>query len=268
MVKQLYKILFVLLLFISTSTVFATPTKIIVRAKAKDAKFIGTSVGGAMVIIRNTTTGEILAKGITAGSTGNTKLIMRTPKERYQAMSDDRTAKFEATIDIAAPTFVTIQVMAPYNKKQARITAQTQVWLIPGKDIIGDGVVVEVPGFIIDVLAPQTHEFVSLAKNNNQVNIVANVVMMCGCTISKGGLWDGDKMEAKAIIKRNGQPYQTVTLKLGKKVNTFQGVLKTTEPGLYEVLVYVYDARTGNTGVDKVNVVVSKWEFFSPQFFS
>ncbi|OJJ17350.1 hypothetical protein BKI52_31715 [marine bacterium AO1-C] len=258
MVKQLHKILFALLLVSITMASFATPTKVVVRAKAKDAKFIGTSVGGAMVIIRNAVTGEILAKGVTTGSTGNTKLIMRTPVERYKPISDDRTAKFEATIDIAEPTFVTIQVMAPYNKKQATVAAQTQVWLIPGKDIIGDGVVVEIPGFIIDVLSPQTHAFVSLGKNNNQIDIKANVVMMCGCTISKGGLWDGEKMEAKAIVKRNGQPYQTVTLNIGKKVNTFEGALKTSEPGLYEILVYVYDARTGNTGVDKVNVVASK----------
>ena len=258
MSRQLNKILLVICFVGMGLAAFATPTKVVVRAKAKDAKFIGSSVGGAMVIIRNAVTGEILAKGITAGSTGNTKLIMRTAKERYQAISDDRTAKFEATIDIAEPTFVTIEVMAPFNKRQATVMAQTQVWLIPGKDIVGDGVVVEIPGFIVDVLAPQTHAFTSLSKNNNQIKITDNVVMVCGCTISKGGLWDGDKMEAKAIIKRNGQPYQTVTLKLGKKVNTFEGALKTSEPGLYEVLVYVYDARTGNTGVDKVNVVASK----------
>jgi hypothetical protein len=256
MIKQISTILsFFMLLSVAT---WATPTKVVVRAKAKDAKFIGSSVGGAMVIIRDASTNEILAKGMTTGSTGNTGLIMRQARQRYQSIADDRTAKFEATIDIKAPTFVTIQVMAPYNKKQATVTAQTQVWLIPGKDIAGEGIVVEIPGFIVDVLAPQTHAFTSLGKNNNQLKVTANVVMMCGCTISKGGLWDGDKMEAKALIKRNGEDYKTVTLKLGKKVNTFEGVLKTTETGLYEITVYVYDARTGNTGVDKVNVVVGK----------
>lgn len=258
MIKQLYKTLLLVVLVSVGLPLLATPTKVVVRAKAKDAKFIGSSVGGAMVIIREATTGEILAKGLTAGSTGNTGLIMRTARERYQSIADERTAKFEATIDISAPTFVTIEVMAPYNKKQATVQAQTQVWLIPGKDIAGEGIVLEIPGFIIDVLAPQTHAFSVLGKTNNQINIKANVVMMCGCTISKGGLWDGDKMEAKAIVKRNGQAFQTVTLKLGKQVNTFEGTLKTSESGLYEILVYVYDARTGNTGVDKVNLVVRK----------
>ncbi|WP_299464507.1 hypothetical protein [uncultured Microscilla sp.] len=258
MIKQVYKMLSLAVLLSLSVTTWATPTKVVVRAKAKDAKFIGSSVGGAMVIIRDAATNEILTKGITKGSTGNTNLIMRKAHERYQSIVDDRTAKFEATIDIKAPTFITIQVMAPYNKKQATVTAQTQVWLIPGKDIAGEGIIVEVPGFIIDILAPQTHAFTSLGKTKNQINIIANVVMMCGCTISKGGLWDGDKMEAKALIKRNGESYKTVELKLGKQVNTFEGVLKTTDTGLYEIIVYVYDARTGNTGVDKVNVVIGK----------
>lgn len=258
MIKQLKSGLFFVLFIGLGLSSWATPTKVVVRAKAKDAKFIGSSVGGAMVIIRDATTQEVLAKGMTSGSTGSTKLIMRTARERYQSMADERTAKFEATIDIAESTFVTVEVIAPFNKKQASIKAQTQVWLIPGKDMSGEGIVVEIPGFIIDVLAPQTHGFMSLGANNNQINIKANVVMMCGCTISKGGLWDGDKMEAKAIIKRNGQAFQTVKLQLGKQVNTFEGVLKTTEAGLYEILVYVYDARSQNTGVDKVNVVVRK----------
>ena len=63
-----------LALFIGTF-LFATETHIIVRAKAKDAKFIGSSLGGAYVIIKNKMTGEILAKGKTQGSTGNTDLI-------------------------------------------------------------------------------------------------------------------------------------------------------------------------------------------------
>lgn len=62
-----------LLLFTLFGFIFiqAQPTKITVRAKAKDAKFIGTSVGGALILIRNADTGELLASGRTEGSTGN-----------------------------------------------------------------------------------------------------------------------------------------------------------------------------------------------------
>ena len=72
---------FLMLLFISTSAT-AVPTHITVRVKTKDAKFIGTGIGGALVTIKDAETGEFLAKGVTEGTSGNTSLIMKTPKAR------------------------------------------------------------------------------------------------------------------------------------------------------------------------------------------
>ena len=103
-------ILFVPLSFICIN-VFATETKVMVRAKAKDAKFVGSSIGGAHVIIRNAVNGQILAEGTTQGSTGNTDVIMKSAKERYTQLSDDKTAGFLAVLDIDEPTFVRIEMM-------------------------------------------------------------------------------------------------------------------------------------------------------------
>jgi hypothetical protein len=69
MKTQLFSLLF---LFIASS-LWATETTIIIRAKAKDAKFIGSSIGGAHVVVKHQLTGEILAQGKTEGSTGNMK---------------------------------------------------------------------------------------------------------------------------------------------------------------------------------------------------
>lgn len=99
---------------------FATETKLMVRAKAKDAKFVGSSIGGAHVIVRNTQNGEILAEGNTVGGTGNTNLIMKSPHERYMQLSDDKTAGFLAVVDIDEPTFVRVEVLSPVNKKMHR----------------------------------------------------------------------------------------------------------------------------------------------------
>ena len=95
-------ILYLALLFVSLNA-FATETKLMVRAKAKDAKFVGSSIGGAHVIVRNTLNGEILAEGHTTGSTGNTNLIMKSAHERYTQLSDDKTAGFLAVVDIEEP---------------------------------------------------------------------------------------------------------------------------------------------------------------------
>ena len=58
----------------------AVQTNVIIRAKSKDAKFIGTKMGGAMVVVRDSETGKVLAEGLTAGSTGDTGKIMMEPK--------------------------------------------------------------------------------------------------------------------------------------------------------------------------------------------
>ena len=51
-------------------------TGITVRVRSKDAKFVGSSMGGALVTIRNADTGELLTKGVTVGTTGDTERLM------------------------------------------------------------------------------------------------------------------------------------------------------------------------------------------------
>src|SRR5690606_25689654 len=156
--KHLALLIFSLLLINLTAT--AEETTIMVRAQAKDAKFIGSSMGGAFVVIKEHVTDQILAKGFTVGSTGDTDRIMKQPHTRGHQLSDENAAGFKATVDIERPTFVTIEVYAPFSKKQATAISSTQLWLIPGKDILGDGIILEVPGFVIDILSPQTHEII------------------------------------------------------------------------------------------------------------
>ncbi len=247
-------IIFVLIL---AEAVSADPTRVIVRARAKDAKFVGTSIGGALVIIKNSTTGEILARGLTAGGTGNTDLLMKETHKRGEALTDEKTAKFEAIIDINQPEFVTVEVYSPINKKQATVKATTQLWLIPGKNITGDGIIVQIPGFIVDVLKPQTHSFLSRGESGGKIYIAANVVMMCGCPVTVGGIWNANNYDVEAIITRNGKTIGKVALNEKDKMNTFEAYYKVLENGVYLITVFAYDPATGNTGVDKTSVIVS-----------
>ena len=67
-----------------------------------------------------------------------------------------------------------------------RIVAQTrpgakatvQIWLIPGRSIAGDGLIVEIPGFAVNIAAPRMHEVIALEGGKARVPLVANVVMM------------------------------------------------------------------------------------------
>lgn len=152
----------------------AVQTKLVVMAKSKDAKFVGTKMGGALVVIKDSETGKVLAEGLTEGGTGNTQKIMIEPKARFGRIGEGA-ARFETSIDISEPTFITIDVEAPYKYKDNMIKSSTQMWLIPGKDITGEGMVIEIPGFSVDAHAPES---VNLAGGKAVIPVQAGIVMI------------------------------------------------------------------------------------------
>lgn len=242
-----------LIILLGPVLIYAQETTVMVRVHSKDAKFIGSSIGGAKIIVKDDATGEILAMGITRGSTGETDKIMQQPRKRGERLSDENTAGFLASLDISEPVFVTVEAIAPVNKRQAAVRSSTQLWVIPGKNIEGDGVVLEVPGFVVDILSPQTHERI---QQQNEVQITANVVMMCGCPVTPNGIWDANDYEVSALIsKESGEPV-TVELEPLQKPSTFSGSI-SLDPGNYEITVYAFDPKTGNTGVDKTNIIIN-----------
>jgi len=232
----------------------AQETKVIVRTKAKDAKFIGTSMGGSMIRIKDALTGELLAKGLTKGGTGNTDAIMRTPKERYTPIHEG-SAAFETTLTLTKPTFVNIEALAPVNH-ESRVLSTTQVWLLPGKHMDEQGIIMEIPGFVVNGLYPQTHQGLSIS-NDQTLELKANIVMMCGCTISEGGLWDSSGMEIQGMIYVNGEYWQTVKFNYSGTPNTFTYDLPLEKTGAHEVIITAFDPRTNNTGVDQLNFRVT-----------
>lgn len=235
-----------------------TQTKVTVRAKAKDAKFIGSTMAGALVVIKDSETGEVLAKGFTTGGTGNTQKIMTEPARRGVPISDDSAAKFETSIDIAEPRFVTIEIYAPYGQIQSMAKNTTQVWLIPGKNITGEGIIVDVYGFSVSMLTPQPHEMLKLVDGKIRVPVRANVMMMCGCPITRGGIWDADKYEVKAIVKFNDKVSTVIPLSFANRANTFEAMLEVNKEGIYEVTVYSFDPVTSNSGAARTTFIVGK----------
>lgn len=248
-----FKIIGLVLISFLFTPLMAQETRLMIRVQAEDAKFIGTSIGGAKVIVREVESGEILAQGLTKGSTGDTKKIMEQPQQRRQHLSDEETAGFEAVLEIDEPVFVSVEALGPVAKKQASVLSSTQLWLIPGKDILGDGLILKIPGFVVDILSPQTHERI---KENTEIEIKANVVLMCGCPVSEGGIWDASNYEITAIITSENGEKQELGLKPTEKESTFSQKLQLKK-GLYNIKVYAYDAATGNTGLDQTNIIIN-----------
>jgi len=247
-------ITFLLIFCLTAYSQEAQDTKIIVRTKAKDAKFIGSSMGGSMIIIRDAQTNEVLAKGLTEGGTGNTDAIMKTALERYTPIAFGAAA-FEAHLSLQKPLFVTVEAISPVNHEESRVVSQTQVWLIPGKNIDGEGLILEIPGFVVDGLYPQTHQGFSIEKDKS-VELKANIVMMCGCTISEGGLWDSNDMEVEAAIYVDGEYWKTIPMQIAGE-NTFTAQLSLEKTGNHEAIITAYHRISKNTGVDQLYFRVS-----------
>jgi hypothetical protein len=235
----------------------AEPTDIAVRVISKDAKFIGTSMGGVLITIRDAQTGELLAHGPTQGSTGDTGRIMKQDRRRGVPLSTADAARFSTTLDLNEPRLIEVTATGPLAQRQSAGRVSATQWVVPGKHLtVGDGWLLEMPGFVVDVLAPPAH--VSLGGAPQSVELRANVVMMCGCPTEPGGLWDASRYEVKAMVKRNGARISDVPLTYAGTTSQFAGVLSADQPGTYEAIVYAYDPQTGNTGLDMTSFIVAK----------
>ncbi len=232
----------------------AEPTEITVRVLGKDSKFIGTSMGGMQIILRDAQTSEVLAKGVTEGGTGDTELLMHKDRGRRVTLSDESAAKFSATLDLDTPRLIEAEAYGPLGQLQSAVHASSTQWVVPGKDITGgDGWVLELPGFVVDVLSPPAHQRIPADKGS--VAVSANVVMMCGCPIAPDGLWDANAYEVKALVRKDGAPAGEVALRYAGETSQFEGEVPIEGPGNYEVTVFAYDPANGNTGLDRTTFI-------------
>jgi hypothetical protein len=251
--KQLVSAL--IMIIAAATSAQAISTQIIVHVKAKDAQFIGTSMGGVLITIKNAQTGELLAKGKTSGGTGSTDRIMTTLSHGVP-MSNENAAKFTATLDIDEPVLVEVAAQGPLKPQQAANRVSVTQWVVPGKNITGgDAWLIEIPGFAVEVQAPTAN--IVLAGAPYAVKIKAHVTMMCGCPITPGGLWDANKIEVAALLIRNGKHIGVLPLSYDGNPSRFSGTWTVKEPGTYQATVYAYDASNGNTGLDSATFVVA-----------
>jgi hypothetical protein len=143
-------------------------TKILVRVVSRDSKVIGSGVGGAYVRIKNLETGEILAMGKQEGGTGDTDRIMVRPHRRGEVLyGTPDAAFFQAEIPLDKSTQVEIYTEAPLGYPHNIQKGSKTVTLIPGKHILGEGVVVELNGLIVNIQSPPPK--VSLKKEEEVV---------------------------------------------------------------------------------------------------
>jgi len=231
------------------------PTKVMVRAVSRDAKVIGTRVGGARITIRDVSNGIILAEGIQKGETGSTDQIMVHPRKRGAAIFDTPgTAGLLTTVMLRRPTIVEVAAEGPLGTPQSKQRVSKTLLLVPGQDVLGDGIVLEIHGFTVTLLTPNAEDTrLSVGK---PLEVRAGVTLTCGCPTEPGGIWNADKIKVIARIVRDGKVVGEVPLKYAGVSSTYTGqlILKDTGPTVLEVLAM--DAANANFGLISRDVTV------------
>ncbi|MCX4191005.1 hypothetical protein [Methylophaga sp. OBS1] len=241
--KRLFLALLLPLVMALSLPAQAEETKIMIRAQAVDAKFIGTGVGGVRVVVEDAETGEILDEGWINGGTGDTDLLVKNPIKRGQTLTDDKTAGFLAEVDLEAPRLLKFKLMGPYGYRQSLQEATVTSWVVPGKHLLGDGIILNMPGFIVDAWTQ--------VLEGGKVEFYTKASLLCGCPITKDGLWKPDNYEVKAILMQDEETLAEVPLEFTGPVGMFSGKTEIKQSGHYKAIVYMVDPTTGNVGVDR-----------------
>lgn len=226
----------------------AVPTRLVVRVVASDAKIIGSGVGGVHVVVRDQRTGEVLAQGMQEGGTGNTDLIMN-PQERGATVFDtDGAAGFRAEIPLTGPTPVTIEYRGPMGTPHAVQQGSTSVLMLPGEHMDGEGVVVVLHGFTVELLSPEAQPFEAAAGED--VGVRARVTMLCGCPTEPGGLWDASGYDIRAQWIRDGEVVEETALAYSGTRSEYTGTLRApADAGPVTLRVISVDRARANTGM-------------------
>lgn len=240
-------------LFISLPA-FAVPTRLTVRARANDAKFVGTAVGGLEVAIKDFYTGRILATGIITGGTGNTRLLMKEPLMRGRQIATPDAAGYTVSLDIDRPVKVLIELSGPMSAGSDIHRESKTIWLIPGRDMTGDGVVFNLYGLIVAPYTPVPH---AMYKLGDTIRVAAHVSPMCGCPIRPGSLWDAKDYTVEATVLKDGRRIAKLPMTYAGKVGDFAADYVAAATGEYQFVITAAD-KSNDTGVAVRGAVVMK----------
>ena len=227
-----------------------------ITVRAQDARIVGNAVGGAYVMIRDRRNGDILAEGVTAGGAGDEKTIMDA-HARDAVFSDEGSADLELSLTVLEPLPVTVSARAPLAQAQAAVTVSQDMILIPGQDYsTGDGILLTVPGFAVDVIEPALGGTMK-HDPNKAVELRAHIAKLSGDRIGgKDGSWPADRYKVQAHIFKESVFVTSFDMKYGGEPGLFAANMKMPLPGTYRAIVSAFDPRTKESGVDATTITL------------
>lgn len=268
------------------------PTKVTVRVLSRGAKAMNPNTG-ALVIIRDAATNEVLDKGDVQGSTGDMVALMSAGYPRMGGMtglvkgekgliekpggcepytSTEDSAAFVGQIMLTRPTQVVIEAHGPMMPHQSGATAVTTTWLFPGEDVTGEGIVLELRGLIVDTLASLKEVELNPDELKEGIDLPFYMRMMCGCPIapkSFGLPWEAEDFNITVQTYYRGKLYHeevTMADKLFVSVSQFRTRFPVPEDlpeGKFNreqvvVRVMASQPKMANFGMDEFSVYFTR----------
>ncbi|HWS88153.1 MAG TPA: hypothetical protein VN282_14380 [Pyrinomonadaceae bacterium] len=245
-------------------------TQIDVRVIAKGGKYLGDDIGGALVTVHDVRTGELLARGKTAGGSGESNL-MSVRVTQAEVLPVGGASVFTAALELDGPRLIRVTAYGPLAAPQSANTATLTQWVCPGRDVTGGaqggGFLLEIPGLMVQILNPPTHFLPASGQAPAQLEVRANVTMMCGCPIGVEP-WEPSLFDVSASI-RSGDTYSVeFPLAFVPPAESQYGAPSqfkalwdvpqnaSGQPQIYSVTVTAFQQLTGNTGVDGATVII------------
>ncbi|HEX2076170.1 MAG TPA: hypothetical protein VHG08_00625 [Longimicrobium sp.] len=236
-------------------------TDVLVRVQAKGGKFLGPDAGYSRVTLTDVGSGTVLAQGIAEGGSGTlsggfdagaTRQQIVTPQYGTQttlwlsATPGQPTAGFTASLELDAHTLVEFAAEAlTDNQPNGQVVRQT-MWLTPGANLTAEpGVVLVMPGLIVQVLAPATQTL-----PGRSLDVSARVTMMCGCQIDPTLPWLPSEFQVTATVSQIGGAFTTTVPLTFQATSTFDTAapIALPGPGDYQLAVDAVQAAEGNVG--------------------
>jgi hypothetical protein len=234
------------------------PTTILVRVVAHGSMVLGTNVGGARVTIADVATKQILATGIQQGEAGDQNQIMRTPRLMEEPRYSSRpAAAFTATFDLLQPMLVEVTAEGPLAYPASSQRASTTVWLTPGQDTIGDGIVLHLYGYIVEIEYPKPGEPL-IARDD--VILRASVRTLSGALVRPYGDWDSRKIQLYGELMVDNRVLERLQLFYSGEGATFEAPffvpLPNEAPDGITLRVIAADTAAGNFGINQAKYPV------------
>ncbi len=229
----------------------ALATTVKIRVVGHGSLVLGRAVGGARVTITNVATGEMLASGIQQGEAGDQNQIMRTPHfMREPLYSSTPAAEFVTTLYLAAPMQVEITAQGPLAYPTAGQRVSTTTWLIPGQHMTGDGIVLALYGYLVQIESPTKGEAL-IARED--VTLRASVRTLSGAPVRPHGDWDARGISIFGEVLIGGRVVERLQMFFSGERSQFEAPFfvpkQQDAPDGIALRVIAANAADGNIGI-------------------